>query len=73
VWALFSGGVGGTEVLEVTRRVLLGVLDAAEGCALFAVGVGGGGGYTLCASLYAGGCGVWALFVGGVGGTELLR
>jgi len=47
---------------EVMRRVLLCMLEAAEGrrCLLEMPD-------TLCAALYAGGCGRWALFAGGAG------
>ena len=48
-------------MLEVIRCVLLCMLE----------GVGGGGGDTVCATLYAGGSGGWALFVGGAGGDAL--
>jgi len=56
-------------VLEVIRCVLLCILEAVEGLALFAGGVGDTGGDALRASLYARGYGGYVLFAGDVGGA----
>jgi len=63
-----EGGLCLLEVLEVTGRVLLCMLEADS---LFAGGVGraGAGGTASCAALCAGGCVVSALFARGAGGA----
>src|SRR6266480_2221654 len=50
-------------VPEVIRCMLLCMLEAVEGARSVCGGVGGGGGDTLCAALYAEGYGGCALFV----------
>ncbi len=60
------------EVPGVMRGVVLCILEAVEGGALFAEGVGGAagaGGNAPCAALYARGRGGWVLFARGAGGV----
>ena len=63
-----EGRLGLSKVLRVMRRVLLCMMEAAEGelCVLEVPEVPD---VVRCATLSTGGCGRWDLFVGGVGGA----